>query len=256
MEPLDVRLAINPDAPVYLTETTGSTMDDARQLVTDEPINGTAVVTDYQSAGRGRRAGRVWIAPPRTSLMCTIAIRDDAQPATLSLALAGSLAAELSSRLPRDAAPVCVKWPNDVLIGDRKVAGILADFQAPWIYLGFGVNLLQPSFPAEIAASATSLLLEGGAESGDSTRERWSAFRNELLSRVIMRLATDRADWRRLVEERLWAKNQEVSLLVPNGDRVNGVLTGIMGDGRLTLQGKKVHHVAAGEVSLVRGDGS
>ncbi len=249
MERIALSLAANPDAPVFFVEETGSTMDLAKELVRDGAVHGTTVVTDFQSAGRGRRDGRTWIAPARTSLMATIALCDDPEPATLSLALAASVARSIETRLPMS--QVEIRWPNDVLAGGKKVAGVLADYHAPWVYLGFGINLLQTEFPDEISATATSLLLSGGeVEAGP---DDWVAFRNGLLAEVIDSFVRRRGMWRGDVEERLWARDRRIDIESFSGERIEGVLSGLLPDGRLEVKGNRVHHIAAGEVSLHRG---
>lgn len=126
----------------------------------------TVVVADQQAAGRGRR-GRVWQAPARTSLLASILVRSrlpQALLATLSptTAVATAEALRRVARLePR------LKWPNDVLVGGRKIAGILLESRAvassePVLVIGVGVNLGQREFPPELAGRATSVALETG----------------------------------------------------------------------------------------------
>ena len=94
-------------------------------------------VADHQTAGRGR-LGRTWEAPAGASLLMSVLLKPDLAPerrhlATAAVALAGAAAIE-------DAGPN-LKWPNDLLIGDRKVAGVLAEVDAGMIVVGIGINL-------------------------------------------------------------------------------------------------------------------
>ena len=130
---------------------TTSTNDRARALAHDGAPNGTLVTADEQHAGRGRQ-GRTWSAPPRRALLLSLVLRDP--PALLPLAAALAVA--------EIAAPEAqIKWPNDVLVDDRKVAGILAEGRPHegWAVLGVGVNvaLRVDELPPELHATAGTL---------------------------------------------------------------------------------------------------
>ena len=136
---------------------------------------GVVLITDLQTAGRGRR-GRRWTAPPGTSLMMSALLRPPPGPlpparaamVTLALALAAADACEQSSGVrPR------LKWPNDLVIADsagrdRKLAGILAESISTHgalsaLVVGMGLNTGWPQVPPELEGVATSLNLEAGA---------------------------------------------------------------------------------------------
>jgi BirA family biotin operon repressor/biotin-[acetyl-CoA-carboxylase] ligase len=117
---------------LHLRET-GSTNLRARELAGAGAPHGTVVTTGHQTAGRGRQ-GRTWVAPPGRAILCSLVVR----PADELLALRGGLAvADLAGAAAR------VKWPNDVLVGGRKVAGVLAEGrpQEGWAVLGIGINV-------------------------------------------------------------------------------------------------------------------
>ena len=132
---------------------TDSTNERAKQLAADGAPHGTLVTADEQTAGRGRQ-GRVWTAPPRSAVLMSLVVRELDERLPLAAAVA------LCDALPVEAA---IKWPNDVWIGGRKVAGILVEGrpQEGWAVLGIGVNVTTSEFPAELAESATSLRLAG-----------------------------------------------------------------------------------------------
>jgi BirA family biotin operon repressor/biotin-[acetyl-CoA-carboxylase] ligase len=153
---------------------TTSTNELARELATNGAPHGTLVTAAEQTAGRGRQ-GRSWSAPPGRALLCSIVVRD---PPRL-LPLAAGVA--LSSVAGEDAR---IKWPNDVLLGGRKVAGILVEGrpQEAWAVLGIGLNvaLRRDDFPPELRATATSMGLEPDAIEPTLERlleslERWTA---------------------------------------------------------------------------------
>jgi BirA family transcriptional regulator, biotin operon repressor / biotin---[acetyl-CoA-carboxylase] ligase len=132
--------------------TTPSTNDRARALAEGGAPHGTLVTAAEQSAGRGRQ-GRTWSAPAGRALLCSLVLRDGT---FALLPLAAGLA------VARVAGPeAAIKWPNDVLVDGRKVAGILAEGRPPerWAVLGIGVNVAVrlEDLPAELHASAGTL---------------------------------------------------------------------------------------------------
>jgi BirA family biotin operon repressor/biotin-[acetyl-CoA-carboxylase] ligase len=130
---------------------TDSTNERARVLASTGAPHGTLVTADEQSAGRGRQ-GRVWTAPPRSAVLMSVLLRELGETLPLTAAVA------VCEALPVEAQ---IKWPNDVWIEGRKVAGILVEArpQEGWAVLGIGLNVTTRDFPADLAA--TSLALAG-----------------------------------------------------------------------------------------------
>jgi BirA family transcriptional regulator, biotin operon repressor / biotin---[acetyl-CoA-carboxylase] ligase len=136
------------------------------QLLLDpDAPEGALVVAGEQTAGRGR-LGRSWFAPPGTSLLCSLQLRPSVSAERLpeltgvaARACAETLAALTGLELE-------VKFPNDVLIGGRKVAGILAEAREGRVVLGIGinVNVAENELPTEVDRPATSLLVETDRE--------------------------------------------------------------------------------------------
>lgn len=130
---------------------TGSTNERARELARAGAPHGTLVTAAEQSAGRGRQ-GRTWSAPPGHALLFSLVLREWSYLLPLAAALA---VADLAGRDAR------VKWPNDVLVDGRKVAGILAEGrpQEGWLVLGIGVNVAVDlaDLPAELQETAGTL---------------------------------------------------------------------------------------------------
>jgi BirA family transcriptional regulator, biotin operon repressor / biotin---[acetyl-CoA-carboxylase] ligase len=130
---------------------TDSTNARARSLALSGAPHGTTVTADEQSAGRGRQ-GRTWSATPGRALLCSILIRD---PVALLPLAAGVAVAEVVGPSAR------LKWPNDVLVDGRKVAGILVEGrpQEGWAVVGIGLNvaLRASDFPAELRETAGTL---------------------------------------------------------------------------------------------------
>ncbi len=149
---------------VHLVET-GSTNDDAKRLAAEGAPEGTLIWADAQTSGRGRR-GRAWQSPAG-NLYLSIILRPAAPVAKvgqLGFAAALAIAETVATLLPDDRQIAC-KWPNDVLIGGRKVAGLLLetdmrpDGTAEWVVLGVGINVAH--YPTAVEFPATSLAGEG-----------------------------------------------------------------------------------------------
>ncbi len=132
---------------------TDSTNQRAGELAAAGAAHGTLVTADEQLAGRGRQ-GRVWSAPPRSALLMSLVIR----PVAPTLPLAAAVA--VCEALP---GPARIKWPNDIWLDRRKLAGILVEGrpQEGWAVLGLGLNVTTEAFPPELAETATSLRLAG-----------------------------------------------------------------------------------------------
>jgi BirA family biotin operon repressor/biotin-[acetyl-CoA-carboxylase] ligase len=132
---------------------TDSTNERAKELAAGGAPHGTLVTADEQSAGRGRQ-GRVWTAPPRSAVLMSLVVREPREMLPLTAAVA------VCDALPVDCA---IKWPNDVWLDRRKLAGILVEGrpQQGWAVLGVGLNVHTTEFPAELDGLATSLRLAG-----------------------------------------------------------------------------------------------
>jgi BirA family biotin operon repressor/biotin-[acetyl-CoA-carboxylase] ligase len=144
-----------------------STMDIAKQAAKDGATEGTVVIADHQTAGRGR-LNREWLAPPHSSLLLSIILHPE--PETLNrLTMVACLAVARSIEKVTGLKPA-IKWPNDVLIGGRKVSGILSEADisgdsVSYAIMGIALNVnLDVTAIPEIAETATSLRMELGRE--------------------------------------------------------------------------------------------
>ena len=144
-------------------ERVGSTMDEVARLAALGASEGTAVLAEAQTAGRGR-AGRAWLAPPGSAILLSVLLRPPlpssrlgALPLVIGVAVAEALEATAGVR-PR------LKWPNDVLLGERKIAGILVMTRTggddPFAVVGIGLNV--NTGVDVLPPGATSLLVETG----------------------------------------------------------------------------------------------
>jgi BirA family biotin operon repressor/biotin-[acetyl-CoA-carboxylase] ligase len=153
---------------IRVFEETTSTNDVVEKLARDGVKEGVVVFAEAQTKGRGR-LGRKWISPPHKGLWFSILLRPDLRPQlTTQLTVASATALRRAIQVQTGLAPE-IKWPNDILIDGRKVAGILTEMNAEldrvrYIILGIGVdvNLTANEFPVELRKIATSLRIETG----------------------------------------------------------------------------------------------
>lgn len=135
---------------------TGSTNEDMARILGEEQARGLTLVADFQEQGAGRK-GRSWVAPPGSALLCTIGLPDPLPTADL-WAVPFWIALAVRTALAGLGAPTRLQWPNDVLLGEQKVAGILCISRVTgeyaWAGCGVGINVRRPEDAAAIAAIA------------------------------------------------------------------------------------------------------
>jgi BirA family biotin operon repressor/biotin-[acetyl-CoA-carboxylase] ligase len=218
---------------------TDSTNERAKQLAAAGAPHGTLVTADEQTAGRGRQ-GRQWVAPPARALLMSVVLHVDERTPLVPLAAAVAVC---------EAFPEAngIKWPNDVWVDGRKVAGILIEGrpQDGWAVLGIGLNVAteRDEFPEELRAAATSLRASGSPVA--NPREALEVFLPVLDSWLAAPGDKVLAAWR----ERDALRGQAVGWA--DG---SGVAAGVDDDGSLLVETHGgVRALRAGEVHLVRG---
>ena len=159
-------------APLTVVPETESTNDDAKRGARAGAEHGAVWLAESQTAGRGRQ-GRAWISPRGENLLFSVLLRLRCPPArvppvSLACGLAVRDAVARALGASRDG-EVAVKWPNDVLIGGKKVAGVLIESalsgtKVEYVVVGIGINVHTRALPEELSAIATSLALEGGKD--------------------------------------------------------------------------------------------
>ncbi|YCM43682.1 biotin--[acetyl-CoA-carboxylase] ligase [Verrucomicrobiaceae bacterium 227] len=160
---------------IFLPEC-GSTNDEARRLALKGAAHHSLVLTESQTAGRGRR-GQAWTCPQGEGLACSLIVRPEVAPALWSRhALAAGLA--LAEALDGFGLSAGVKWPNDVWVDGKKICGILVEAGAGFVIVGIGLNINVAEFPDDLAHPATSIALESGK----------SVSREEVLVSLLQRL--------------------------------------------------------------------
>ncbi len=167
---------------IHTLETVDSTNNEAKRWAQKGAPHGSVFVADEQTGGKGR-LGRVWKSPPKTGLWFTFLLRPKASPEQVTnlTLFAGLAVAKAIRRLT--GCDARIKWPNDVVIGNKKVCGILTEMAAEmesveYVIPGIGVNVNTESFPEEIAYKATSLYL--------STGKKWS--RATVLQAILLEM--------------------------------------------------------------------
>jgi BirA family biotin operon repressor/biotin-[acetyl-CoA-carboxylase] ligase len=159
-------IVVGRDVRVF--QQTSSTNDLMEKLARDGVREGAVILAESQTQGRGR-LGRQWLSPAGKGLWFSVLLRPDLRPqAATQLTVAAATALARAIRQQTELAPE-IKWPNDILIGGRKVAGVLTELSAEldhikYVILGIGVdvNLSAGDFPPELRKWATSLKIESG----------------------------------------------------------------------------------------------
>lgn len=223
----------------------GSTNDRALALAVAGAAPGTTVVADEQTAGRGRR-GAAWRSAPGCGLWMSVVLEPTAGDPRLPL-LVGVACAEGIEAVADDV-EVEVKWPNDLLIGARKVGGILVERVSGTVVVGIGINVRLPAegFASELATRATVLEVESGK------RLARSELAGQVLAVLTARLAAAAP-----FEQALRALTGRDALLdraVSTEDKGDGVARGVDASGALVLEradGSRVR-VVSGSVRPAR----
>lgn len=212
---------------------TDSTNERARRLALAGAPHGTLVTADEQRAGRGRQ-GRAWTAPPRSAVLMSVVLREFSAMLPLSAAVAVCEAVPVAAR---------IKWPNDVWLEGRKLAGILVEGrpQEGWAVLGIGLNVAVTELPAPLDETATSLHLGGAAT---VSVDQALAAVVEALERWLPRPAAEvLAAWRSrdalLGRTVRWSNGSKQGVAAGVDD--SGALVVETVDGRVTLDAGEVH---------------
>jgi BirA family biotin operon repressor/biotin-[acetyl-CoA-carboxylase] ligase len=236
-------------------EQTTSTNDVVEKLARDGVREGVVVFAESQTQGRGR-LGRKWVSPAHQGLWFSILLRPDFRPQLATqLTVASATALRRAIELQTGLAPE-IKWPNDILLGGKKLAGILTELSAEldrvrYVILGIGVdvNLTATAFPADLRKTATSLRIETGRP----------VSRAELAVHILRELDRDYArvcagQFTRVADE--WEAHcstigREVTVQL-GARRVRGCVESLDDDGALLLRSEHGHleRITGGDVTL------
>ena len=245
--------------PITLLEETISTSEGAMEQAGNGAAAYSVVVAETQTGGRGR-LGKSWQSPPGTGIYCSIILQPDLCPEdlpkiTLAAGLAAAKALEAVTKLS-----IGIKWPNDLILEERKLGGILCETAGmqrearPVVILGIGININSPRsvFPADLQDTATSLLIVTGSEH----------CRSDLLKAILLEVkktvelferegfALILSEWR----QRDVTLGRELSWVTMTGDVVKGVSMGSDDSGQLLIRDKRgrIHEVLSGDVNILK----
>lgn len=218
-----------------------STNRAALHLARSGASEGLVVVADRQTAGRGRR-GRTWEAAARSSLLVSVLLRPELSPERLHLAAAvAALAASDACAAGAGFRPG-LKWPNDLVVGDRKLAGVLAEVEGDAVVVGVGLN---------VAASAP---WPEGAVAAEEVAGRAVAV-DALLDAFLSSLAARRGDWSAVASayRRACTTIGRVVRVELGDETFTGTAADVSDDGHLLVDvGMCLRSVAAGDVVHLR----
>jgi len=226
----------------------GSTNDTAKMLAEAGAPDGSLLVAEEQSGGRGLFE-HTWYSPPGMGIWASLILRPGISPAQLGVlsllcALSICLAVEEQTGLKPK-----LKWPNDLFLGGRKFAGVLCESvlqagQLKYVILGFGINVNIESFPEDLSETATSLQIAAAGEQID---------RVELLQNILdkleegyFELLTDGFSlFLPRVQVRDYLRDRRVKIQIGESEPINGVARGIDENGALLLETPGEPHLKA-----------
>ncbi len=225
---------------VHIAEVIGSTSDEATARARVGAPHGTVVLAESQTAGRGRR-GTQWVAPARANILLSIVLRPALSRAIwprlthlAGLAVADAIESQTGLRAQ-------LKWPNDIYLAGRKVAGILLDAYPSGVEGGFAIagiglnaNMARDDFPPDLEETATALSIETG-----------SAIDRSALAAGVIRCAArrfagagDPDRWitaLRELRQRSLLHGKLISAALPGGSRLDGTVSGLGPEGELLV---------------------
>ena len=246
--PLDQSLISNNVSSywrVSVVELTESTQDDLTQRAQESKAQqGDVLVANFQSKGRGR-LDRTFSAPPGSALLFSLYVepkRERESWGILTLIAGISICDLLNTLLDK---PVTLKWPNDLLIGEKKVSGLIAQATPKGVVIGVGINVAMSQEQLPIS-TATSLLLEGSAHLD----------RNEICARALLALEENLKrfdageDFVELYTQLSSTVGKQVRVELPGGRVIESMAQGVDPTGALILADGS--HISVGDVIHLR----
>lgn len=225
-----------------------------KKLAVQGAQSGTLVTAESQNQGRGRR-GRTWVSPKGSSISMSLLIRPDFEPERsrmLTLVMALSVAQAVIKSTGLEAK---IKWPNDIVVNNKKVTGILTEMilnkeNGPFVIIGTGINVNVEEFPDEIKDMASSLKNQSGKkESREEIIALTMNFFEENYNRFLQ--TKDLSLIKSEYESLLVNKNKDV-LVLGEKEPYKGTAIGIDNEGELIVRNEEgiLNKVYAGEVSV------
>ncbi|MFJ2368647.1 biotin--[acetyl-CoA-carboxylase] ligase [Microbacterium sp. NPDC087665] len=251
---MDFPLARRAAARFDVVDETGSTNADLRAHAADADAwpHLSVLVTRNQTAGRGR-LDRTWVAPAGSALAVSILIRRALDPSMrgwipliAGVAMADSVAAQLPDRV------VAVKWPNDVLVDERKISGILAEVAGDAIIVGAGVNTAMTEQQLPVP-TATSFAVSGGVVDEDRLLADYLRTLDRHLESLVATGDAIVSGLHARATARSATLGRAVRVWLPGDRMLDGTAAALDGEGRLVVDADgESHVVSAGDVVHVR----
>lgn len=240
--------------PLVYLASTPSTNSSARELAEQGAPEGSVVVADEQTAGRGRR-GRNWHSAPVVGIYLSWIIRPSLAASEVARVTITTAVAACAALRELSGVDVRIKWPNDLLVGPRKLGGILTELSMDqesvnYAVVGLGLNVAAREFPPEIAGIATSLRLESGRD----------LRRAPVVQRVLEHFERRYFDLLAGGFDLILADFKQLSNVIGHpvevevaGERLRGLVTDIDADGFLLLElaAGECKRVLAGDIRLL-----
>ncbi|MGB9697321.1 MAG: biotin--[acetyl-CoA-carboxylase] ligase [Ignavibacteria bacterium] len=233
--------------PYYFEEIDSTNTYAKSALLTDSSI----VIAEYQTAGRGR-FNRHWLGDPGKNVLVTIVKKMDVELHNSYLInfYTSYIVLETLKLFIRDAESISLKWPNDVLIKNKKVAGILSEVFEKKFIIGVGINVNQVSFPEELKDKASSLFLVEGKEV--SVNSVIYSFAEKFLSALwLLKMPVELM---KMWKSAFHLEGREITYSITGGERKTAIIVGVDDDGGLvvTEEGVKKKYYT-GEITDFRG---
>ena len=236
-----------------MLEDIASTNDHVKELGMEGYPHGLVVLAESQSSGRGRREN-VWHAPPGRDILMTVLLRPEVRldlwPRATSIA-ATSICRAIEETT---ALPAAIKWPNDVYVGEKKCAGILAETftspGGPFMALGIGLNVNSDQFPPDVRALATSLMLE---RSDHQALDR-NVLVIALLKQLDHQLQRMDAGFDQIITDirsRSWLLGRRITALVEHRE-ITGTAVDLNDEGHLVVRGEDGEFATLSSAEQVR----
>lgn len=234
----------------------GTTIESRQEygaVIEGTPREGMMIISDYQSLGRGR-SGKNWTSAPGDGIALSLLLMPESMGGgtsciTLVAALSVAATIEKTSGLKPQ-----IKWPNDILLNEKKVCGILTELDTTQgknsIIVGVGINSNQQEFPAEISETATSIFLETGTPSDRESTVKYFSEYFEKYYEIFLK-TSDMSLLKEEYNSLLVNKGRVVKVFDPK-ENIMGIAEGIDDEGRLIVKTDTgiTHHIYAGEVSV------
>jgi BirA family biotin operon repressor/biotin-[acetyl-CoA-carboxylase] ligase len=255
MDDVTLRTALREVAPggLHFFQTIGSTNDEGLAWATEGAKDMSLVVADEQTAGRGRM-GRRWLTPPGSALAFSLVLRPQGKEQEFIGRFSGLGALALVRALKKHGVVAQIKWPNDVLISEKKTAGILVETvwmgaEVESVVLGMGVNVAPESVPPSggLIFPATCVQCEGPKE-----LSRYDLLKDILMELIPLRATLASDEFLRAWESALAFRDRTIRVWVGETEQIDGQILGLEMDGglRVKISGGEIRAIQFGEVHL------